>query len=410
MIRVLCLEDNDSAADELRGIAELALAPTRMEFDRFSSVIDAKQAAKNKQYDVALVDVQVPLRKLESPRKDGGLIFLEYVLTSPHAKRPRYVVGITTEKELFESARPQFSQSLFAILERDSASELWKSALGRFFSYVGSQEATQASNARERCGPVSLAIYCAIATTELDALRRWFGVTFARLDVPNDPTEYWLGKMVGRSGEHSVLAIGAPEQGMPVAAALTAKVIQKFCPLVVATCGVAAAIEATAGFGDVLVADQTWDHTTGKRVGTPDGRVDTRSENRSIRVDPLIIDQTKRLSADSKFLQAVSDEWPAQKPRTALRACCGPFASGGSVIEAPSIRDEIIERDRKTIGIDMEAHAVAAACWYSTHPATPAIVVKSVVDYGVPPKTDAWHPYAAYTSVRFLSEWAKRFL
>lgn len=128
---------------------------------------------------------------------------------------------------------------------------------------------------------------------------------------------------------------------------------------------VAAVLDDTLGFGNVIAAEQTWDYTTGKLVSDKDGQSRVLPENRSIRTDALIVEQIKRLGLDDAFLSKHSNDWPAAKPGTVLRLRSGPIASGGSVVEQDAMRKSIKERDGKTIGLDMETHAVATACWYS---------------------------------------------
>ena len=204
-----------------------------------------------------------------------------------------------------------------------------------------------------------------------------------------------------------MVAAQAPEQGMPVTAVMITRMITLFWPRFVGMCGIAAALDDTLHFGDVIAAEQTWDYTTGKLVSDGAGQAQTLPENRAIRTDALIVEQMRRLSQDAVFLSKLSHGWPAKKPGTELRVRTGPIASGGSVVEQEAARNSIKARDRKTIGLDMEAHAVAAACWYSPRPMPHFIVAKGVVDFGVPPKTDEWHAYASYTSAGLLAEWAR---
>jgi nucleoside phosphorylase len=129
-----------------------------------------------------------------------------------------------------------------------------------------------------------------------------------------------------------------------------------------------------------------------------------------VKCDAMVLDQSRQLALDSPFINSVMDEWPGPKPATRLQVHFGPITSGSAVIEDEAQVKRVLARDRKTIGLDMEAYGVAVAAWYSERPSPPVLIAKSVVDHAVPPKTDQWHEYAAYTSARFLSEWANRFL
>lgn len=53
--------------------------------------------------------------------------------------------------------------------------------------------------------------------------------------------------------------MACPEQGISVAAAMTSKVICEFQPRFASMNGIAAGLESEFGYGDVIVAPQTWD-------------------------------------------------------------------------------------------------------------------------------------------------------
>jgi nucleoside phosphorylase len=363
-----------------------------------------------RRFDVVLLDIILPMREGESPKVDGGVEVLDYVLTSASAKRPRYVIGMSAEASALASVSGRFLQSMFTIFERRVSDASTSGPLTNFVKYLVSQQASE-SAALEHAGlaPVPLAIVCAVAE-EFRALGRIFDLPKQELSIAGDPTTYFAARLEGSSGTHNVVVAQAAEQGMPVAAALVSKIICRFRPRYVAMPGIAAGLSEYVQFGDVIVAEQTWDYTTGKLISEDAGTTKVRAENRSLRADPTVMEQMRRLASDHQFMAAVRDEWPAEAPKTQLALHAGPIASGGAVVEDGSIRKAVLERDRKTLGLDMEAHAVAVACWYSIEPRPSFIIAKGVVDHAVPPKTNKWQPYASYASARVLKEWARRFL
>jgi nucleoside phosphorylase len=159
-----------------------------------------------------------------------------------------------------------------------------------------------------------------------------------------------------------------------------------------------------------LVAEQTWDYTTGKFVTDRANKPALQPENRAVRCDPVLLDQVRRLCGDRALLDSIKRDYPGESPKHELSAHVGGLASGGAVVENKEMIKNIKARDRKTIGLDMEAHGLAVAARYSYTPATRFLIAKGVVDFGSPPKRDKWQAYASYTSAKFLRHWALAYL
>jgi nucleoside phosphorylase/CheY-like chemotaxis protein len=408
-VKILCLEDAEANARELREIAQDSLGSADIEFVVVKSVIAAKEKVDQVAFDIALIDIVVPMREGERERKDGGIKFLDHIVSSPRAKRPRYVIGMTSDKETFAEASLKFGALLFQLIERVSGSDEWRSGLEHFFEYVAQLD-RDPQQLRSPAGRVSMAVICALENPELEGVRQSFGISWTAISSENDPNSYLAGSLKAASGDHRILLVAAHEQGMSAAAALAAKIVVLYQPAVVAMTGIAAGLVKNAKLGDILIAEQTWDYTTGKLVTTDSEQVSLQPENRAVRCDPVIVDQVRRLSADRALLDAIKREFPAETPKHALSAYVGPIASGGAVVENQEIIKGVKTRDRKTIGLDMESHGIAVATRYAYTPATRFLIVKSVVDFGCPPKQNRWQPYASYTSASFLRSWATTYL
>jgi nucleoside phosphorylase len=76
-------------------------------------------------------------------------------------------------------------------------------------------------------------------------------------------------------------------------------------------------------------------------------------------------------------------------------------ASGAVVLEDPETVNLIQSQNRKTIGIEMEAHGVMSAAFYMGPQRPISLVLKSVCDFADPTKNNEWQPYAAYTSAQY---------
>ncbi|MBL8150974.1 MAG: CHAT domain-containing protein, partial [Blastocatellia bacterium] len=87
------------------------------------------------------------------------------------------------------------------------------------------------------------------------------------------------------------------------------------------------------------------------------------------------------------------------------KAHYGSFASGNSVIEDRFIFDELAERDRKILALEMEAASFLRAC-YAKDSSLVAFVVKGVCDYADSEKADNFHRYSAEAAARFMVAFA----
>lgn len=68
--------------------------------------------------------------------------------------------------------------------------------------------------------------------------------------------------------------------------------------------------------------------------------------------------------------------------------------------------ESIMAHNRKLIGLEMETYGIFLAGRLCVEPRPIAISAKSVCDFGVPPKTDEFQRYAAFTSANFIYEFA----
>ncbi len=87
-----------------------------------------------------------------------------------------------------------------------------------------------------------------------------------------------------------------------------------------------------------------------------------------------------------------------------------PIASGASVLQRKLAMESIKKQHKNLIGVEMEIFAVLTAAALASKPQPTAIGIKSVCDFGDEDKKDGYQKFAAYTSARYLKEFALRFL
>ena len=107
--------------------------------------------------------------------------------------------------------------------------------------------------------------------------------------------------------------------------------------------------------------------------------------------------------------QFISPGWPGlDPPRRSLRVHIGPIASGNAVQGDAELWEELAIFARKTLGVEMEAHAVGNTA--ELHQVELALVMKGVMDHADQHKDDRYKPFAARASAECLLAFIRRYL
>lgn len=260
---------------------------------------------------------------------------------------------------------------------------------------------------------IDIAVVCALEDVEFRAVKaldwNWKLEESANVD---DSSSYFMGSVrTNRNKDVRAVAVAAPQMGMPAMAVLAMKVISRFRPKIIATVGIAAAVkpQPKINFGDVLFAEFSWDYGSGK-LTVKDGKVSLSPEPRPLTVEPMIRKKFAKLKDNTLTLAAIKDAWPGTKPASSLTVHIGPVASGAAVVADTQILLDILDQQRKLIGIEMEIYSVFYAATHSSEPRPTPIAIKSVCDYGDRNKSDTYQPYAAYTSARVLDLFVREYM
>lgn len=101
--------------------------------------------------------------------------------------------------------------------------------------------------------------------------------------------------------------------------------------------------------------------------------------------------------------------WPGlARPRRSLAVHVGPIASGNAVQGDSALWKELSVFARKTLGVEMEAHAVANTA--ELHQVELAVVMKGVMDHADRHKDDRFKPFAARAAAECLLAFLRRYL
>jgi nucleoside phosphorylase len=401
MLSVLVVDDSHEKARKIETCVRSFIRDDAVFLRLVASVAEARRELRERQFELLVLDMNVPIRDGEDARRDGGVLLLgELEKVRDGLRVPTHVVGLSEYPELVEEYGNYFAERLWYLVRYDGSSEEWARRLGQKLVHI-----VEAMCSSEDEGfDYDLAIVTALEPVELEAVIR-LPAGWRPKQWKGDATIYRIGK-IGRGRRRlKVVAAAAGEMGMPATTALSMKLVERFRPRVLAMTGIAAGVKGA--FGDILVADQSWDYGSGKRY--VDGETKTSKFGPAptpIQLHPVLRAKLSRFGMDGQVRARIRDSWVGNAPEAAPTIRTGPLASGASVVADRAVIDEIVSHNRKLVGVEMEAYGVFLASVACREPRPMPLVVKSICDFGGPEKDDAYQSYAAHTSSRFIYEFS----
>lgn len=216
------------------------------------------------------------------------------------------------------------------------------------------------------------------------------------INFDNDMQTYYETQFMRDNTFYKVVTTQQNAMGMTAAAALSMKLIEHFRPRYLIAVGIAAGVALKDVeeqiYGDVVVADEIWDYSTGKFVSPEESEI--RYGNIGFLPRPAVIRMQPELR---KYVETA-----AKSKENQCHVFIGAMATGSAVVANREILDKQIHSQfRHTAGLDMEAYGIAYAAENATAPRPAPIVIKSVSDFADSHKNDQYQKFAAYTSVEF---------
>ena len=403
-MKALIVEDNSTKLQQVANILRHSVSG-EIEIETANDVGQAKRLLSQHQFDIAVLDISLPIMPGEDSTQLAGLELMEEVARRPKYKKPGHIVGLTAYPDLYTSSLPRFNNELWSLIYFDPTGELWSDQLSRKVRYI--EVSLNSTNVPAHQS--DLCVIAALHDPELKALLRipWH---WRALSLDGDATLYHEGRYRGLQGERRVLAAHAPQMGMTATAILATKMIHNFAPRYLAMIGICAGIRGVCNLGDVICVDPCWDWGSGKFIDRG-GASDFLQAPCQLRLDSFVRARLTSMSGDSELWDRVKREWTVgNAPSTSLKMLVGPLASGASVLSDLNTAGNIKEQHRQLAGIDMEAYSIFAAASEAILPQPKALVLKSVVDFADPEKSDNFRDYASFTSAKALEEFANRYI
>ncbi|EGQ8088681.1 response regulator [Vibrio vulnificus] len=384
--KILIVDDNYG---KVQGIVR-ALNNNDVEITSVQSSRCAVKELRATQFDLLVLDLQLPEALGEDVDPTGGLKLLKYIEDSNIIKKPKHILGFTAHQDSYDTSINDFSSRGWAL-------HLSKGDFGVVASVITSQ-LNYSHNENFEC---DVAIITALDHTELETVLK-LDDNWREFNLANDPSSYYRTSIKNSNNQQiTIVAVSCHGMGMANSSAITTKVCLKFSPKYLLMTGIAAGIEGKVKLGDILIADCCWDWGNGKqtiRDGKPTFLAAPKQEtiNEDLRI------KLRTIGRERKFLENIYNGWPSSlRPSNSLNVHLGPVATGAVVLEDPNVVDAIRFNNRETIGIEMEGYGFMLASKLASSNQPQALVIKSVCDFADPTKDDTYQGYAAYTSASY---------
>ena len=235
------------------------------------------------------------------------------------------------------------------------------------------------------------------AVLHLKTVNDWEGFS-----VDPDPQVYHRAEWEAKGKRLAVVAAAQSQVGVVSAAILATKMILRWSPDYLVMTGIAAGYRGNCG--DILVPSRVFWYNSGK------------ISRGKIYPDPRWVDIDQRLinvieDGKHRYVDSIRSSYPGNRPDWALEIHTGALGTGDYVVndsslmeEARRVMDSAKDKDRKLIGIDMEAYGIARAA-KECGDKTKVLIIKSISDFGLN-KSDEHQSYASYTSAQFFYRFA----
>jgi nucleoside phosphorylase len=399
MINILIVDDNQHKIKNIRQLIETF--PEIKSVDTATNIISAKKILGSKHIDLLILDLGLPIRDGDDPLPENGINFLDEISRSQRYIKPFHIIGLSEFDDFIDKFKAIYEEELWGLIKYQLNSEYWEKQIKNKIAYLIKSK-SDIQNPNNFGHLYDLAIITALHYPELDSILK-LDANWESFSFNNDSTEYYKGFFSNGEKKISVVAATAPQMGMVAASTLTHKLIANFRPKYIAMTGIAGGVKGIGNFGDILVADISFDSGSGKIKTAIDGSAKFEPDFKSIDLDTDLKEFFLSCKNKRQYLNEIKANWAIKNINHELNIHVGPFASGAGVIESKQIIDGIKGHSRKLIGIDMETYGVFYAAKNCSKPKPLGVFsIKSISDFGDSDKNDNYQPYAAFTSANFL--------
>jgi nucleoside phosphorylase/CheY-like chemotaxis protein len=406
VISVLVVEDDNVKFGRIHN----ALEQVGVDSNAIKHAITSSQAMQElnaKEFDLLLLDMNLPRRLGEPPIRGGGVELLLDIHRDRSIRPPRYIVGLSAFEDVVVEFGERFADLLWTLVLYSENSNQWIAQIGAKIAYIQAAKGSRNFTDGATFG-IDLGIVCALEGVEFAAVRA-LPCGWQPLRLERDETRYISGTIQEDRTAFSVIAAAAPRMGMSASAVLTSKIIAQFRPRLIVMVGICAGRVEKTGLGDVIVADPCWDWGSGK-IDSINDAPNFRPAPHQVEIDTDLGALLKEICTDVGMLAEIKSVARGTKPPNELKVHFGPLASGAAVVANSHVFNNLLQQHRNLLAIEMEAYGVVSACKGLGKPRPASLIMKAVCDFADKDKDDDFQEYAAHTSALLLLKAAPRLL
>lgn len=397
MFRILIIDDNAQRIAEIERKIQNEKFGSEIVVEHELEVSNAVRKLQRMQYDMLIIDIQLPSIGYEANIDVlGGVKLIDLIINTDRIIKPMQIIGITSYDEGFKEIEETLREKLCLLLKYEMGTVEWSNSIVekvRYLVYAKNNMLSSFFHDNE-CD-------CLIITAverEMNAVKEC-GLAWEQIKTYDNLNCYY--RAVTPSGK-KIIAVQQSQMGMVGAATTCGASISYFKPRLIAMVGIAAGNADRVNLGDVIVAESSWDYGSGKLV--------KKDEHYALSPDPHYITINSKIRSyfsnmGNELLGKIQKEW--EKAHNSIteekaRLLVGALPSGAAVIQTEDLISEYIEpHNRKMLGLDMETYAIYYVA--DNSPCEPLFVsVKAVSDFANSQKNDDYQDYAAYLSVQIL--------
>lgn len=407
MLKILLVEDLVQKKAQIVEVLQENFIDNYFDINYATDVVTAKRYLSNNFYDLVILDLNLPRREIAKVENNVGIEIIQFIEMNPRAIAPKFIACLTAY-----TIDPNYIKSypLCHFVHYSQSDTEWKDHLIKICSYL-----KRTHNLPLRKDKATFHYDVLIVTAikeEYDAVITFLNVEkdWEVVRVNGDAQKYAISLINTDFGFLSVAVTQSSQMGMAAAAVAATKAIEFFCPQLVLMSGICAGVKEKTNFGDIIIADPSFDSGSGKWKVDSEGNLLFHPAHYHLRIDVEIKRICEEISTDKKLLNKIFADFTLEvtRPNKAPNVLIEANASGGSVLQSTIKMEEIVATHKNLVGLEMEAYAVYLAASNARQPQPKFLSAKSVCDFGTEDKGDAVHRYASYTSVSFINEFLKR--
>lgn len=258
-MRVLIVDDSPEKIDRIMIVINEVLSDDEIEIEICkNNASTMKFFQQGKSVDLMILDLNLPIREKEDPKKEGGILLLNEITRRTNIKRPKAIIGLSAFEEIKSKFDFMFNKEGWVIAKYSNKETDWEEIIKNKLNYLmPNQEETTTTNQKlptivilTAINPEYLAVRANLKKVE---------------DFTKDDTFYEKGIFEVNECEIANIIIRECGAKNNIAAQETERAVQYFSPNCLLFVGIAGSRKPNDfKVGDVIIPDKIYSYESGK--------------------------------------------------------------------------------------------------------------------------------------------------